>query len=145
MRAISLWEPWASAVAIGIKAFETRGWATSYKGPLAIHAAKTREHAWFIHDTEVRAAFEAHGIVSEKDLPFGCVVCTCRLVGVKRVENIRRELSPIELALGNYDAGRFAWELADVKRLETPVPARGSQGFWTWEGGQDFPEPPASE
>jgi len=40
MKALSLWQPWASAIALGSKRIETRGWATSYRGPLAIHAAK---------------------------------------------------------------------------------------------------------
>jgi hypothetical protein len=39
MRAISLWQPWASAIALRLKSNETRGWATTYRGPLAIHAA----------------------------------------------------------------------------------------------------------
>lgn len=41
MKALSLWQPWASLVAIGAKTIETRSWSTSYRGPLAIHAAKT--------------------------------------------------------------------------------------------------------
>jgi hypothetical protein len=40
MKAISLWQPWATLVAIGAKTIETRGWSTSYRGPIAIHAAK---------------------------------------------------------------------------------------------------------
>lgn len=40
-RALSLWQPWASLIAVGAKAVETRGWSTPYRGLLAIHAAKT--------------------------------------------------------------------------------------------------------
>lgn len=40
MKTISLWQPWASLVAIKAKRIETRSWYTSYRGPLAIHAAK---------------------------------------------------------------------------------------------------------
>ena len=42
MKSLSLWQPWASLVALGIKTVETRSWATSYRGPLAIHAATHR-------------------------------------------------------------------------------------------------------
>lgn len=38
MRALTLHQPWATAVALGVKTVETRSWATSYRGPLAIHA-----------------------------------------------------------------------------------------------------------
>lgn len=40
MKALSLHQPWASAIALGLKHLETRSWATSYRGPLAIHAAR---------------------------------------------------------------------------------------------------------
>lgn len=40
MKAITIWQPWASLKAINAKEFETRGWATSYRGPIAIHAGK---------------------------------------------------------------------------------------------------------
>jgi len=39
MKAITLWQPWASMLACGAKQFETRSWATNYQGPIAIHAA----------------------------------------------------------------------------------------------------------
>ena len=40
MKALTLTQPWASLVALGHKQIETRSWATRYRGPLAIHAAK---------------------------------------------------------------------------------------------------------
>lgn len=40
MKALTLWQPWASLIALGVKTIETRGWSTNYRGPLAIHAAK---------------------------------------------------------------------------------------------------------
>lgn len=48
MKAISLWQPWATAIALGLKRNETRDWpATSggqrYRGWLAICAAKTQK------------------------------------------------------------------------------------------------------
>lgn len=39
MKAITIWQPWASLIAIGEKVYETRGWPTQYRGPIAIHAA----------------------------------------------------------------------------------------------------------
>ena len=49
MRAISLWQPWASVVALGSKRIETRHWSTGHRGPLAIHAAKRRVRGELIH------------------------------------------------------------------------------------------------
>lgn len=39
MKALTLWQPWASLIAVGDKTIETRSWSTKYRGPLAIHAA----------------------------------------------------------------------------------------------------------
>lgn len=41
MPALTLHQPWASLVALGVKTIETRAWSTLYRGPLAIHAAST--------------------------------------------------------------------------------------------------------
>jgi len=38
--ALTLWQPYASLTALSAKGNEIRSWATSYRGPLAIHAAK---------------------------------------------------------------------------------------------------------
>jgi hypothetical protein len=42
MKAITLWQPWASFVGLGVKTIETRSWSTRYRGPLAIHAGSRR-------------------------------------------------------------------------------------------------------
>lgn len=34
MKAIRLWQPWASLIALGHKTIETRSWPTKYRGPL---------------------------------------------------------------------------------------------------------------
>jgi hypothetical protein len=41
MKVLTLSQPFATLVAIGAKKIETRSWSTKYRGPLAIHAAKT--------------------------------------------------------------------------------------------------------
>lgn len=40
LRGLTLTQPWASAIALGYKRVETRSFRVSYRGPIAIHAAK---------------------------------------------------------------------------------------------------------
>jgi len=40
MKAISIRQPWAGLIALGIKDIEIRSWNTNYRGPILIHAAK---------------------------------------------------------------------------------------------------------
>ena len=41
MKCLSLYQPWASLMAAGVKRVETRSWATPHRGPLLIHASRT--------------------------------------------------------------------------------------------------------
>ena len=44
MKAITVHQPWASLLTLGYKGYETRSWATSYRGPILIHAGRNAEH-----------------------------------------------------------------------------------------------------
>lgn len=129
MRAISLWEPWASLMAMGAKRIETRDWQTSVRGEMAIHAAKRPFHPaqWPV---ELGMWLDRVGM---KTWGYGCVVAVGQLVDCVPVEQIRDTLSAQERAFGNFAAGRYAWVFSDVRRLDTPIHAKGSQGFWNWE------------
>ena len=39
-----------------------------------------------------------------------------------------------QIPFGHFDCGRWAWLLTDVERFAEPIPARGRQGIWNWEG-----------
>ena len=39
-RVLTVRQPWASLIALGVKTIETRSWRTDYRGPLVIHAGK---------------------------------------------------------------------------------------------------------
>lgn len=93
MKALTLWQPWASLVALGIKTIETRSWGTRYRGPLVIHAGAAvpnvaRVGEWQIerHDPNYRmhkGRYETpYGWLAETPLPLGVVVATCQLVDV---------------------------------------------------------------
>lgn len=156
MIAISLWQPWASAIACGIKSVETRSWAAECIGArIAIHAAKKNTpelRAWWMHHVKNcddlsmlnSAGFKRHGINDWCDLPFGAIVCTADLVAVatteRLVESGRVRAESSEFEWGNFapiddQSGRprYGWILANVQPLPKPAPAKGWQGFFTWD------------
>lgn len=132
IKTISLWEPWGTAIRKRLKKIETRSWWTNYRGPLAIHCAKTRESDDFIFDPMVREHFEFAGIFQTDQLAFGCIVATCDLVEVVPTEVLTHcgLVTPMEMAFGDYRAGRFGWRLENVVPLDRPVLFRGAQGFF---------------
>lgn len=136
MKAISLWQPWASAIALGVKRIETRGWRTNHLGPVAICAAQHRapELRDIFNDLldehlEARFAFEDALSQDYDTLPFGKVVAVAEIRAVGDVEwfDNGEQLTPMERAFGNYAPGRFCWMLDKVQRLRTPVPVIGRQ------------------
>lgn len=134
---LTLTQPWATLVAIGAKANETRGWSTRYRGLLAIHASKSypRECRQLeLEEPFAEALLAARARVVDP-LPLGAVLAVVRLASIKQVQ-LQSDLTsvdPSELAFGDYTTGRYVWALRDVYRLLTPIPASGKQGLWSWE------------
>lgn len=137
MKALSLWQPWASLIAIGAKQYETRSWSTPYRGLLAIHAAKrwTLDEAramkhFLLTFPDLRAALSPDGLLRP---PLGAVLCVCKLVDVLPTEEAYRIITHKEWQFGNYSEGRFAWKLELTEVFDPPIRARGAQGLWDWE------------
>jgi len=147
MKALTLYQPWATLIAIGAKKFETRSWSTSYRGPLAIHASNERKYIdmrskHYVCDqepfysvlmdhytTSLRVGFLEGNFQSV--LPRGVIVATCELVDCAKIE-IGLLLKRQERLFGDYTPGRFMWFLEDLQRLEKPIPAKGAMGLWEW-------------
>ena len=83
MKAITLWQPWASLLACGEKQYETRSWETKYRGPIAIHAAKIPFSTGAYIDRELHRYANALGlkdIHSFDTLPYGRIIAIAELV-----------------------------------------------------------------
>lgn len=133
MRAISLHQPHATFVALGLKPFETRGWATSYRGPLLIHAAKQRM-SWddlrLLQDVRDAAPDNFYEQLTALRIPHRAFLCIVNLVDCKATEDHAVLPPPGRNGLGDFSARRFAWHLMNVRRFLQPVAAKGFQRFW---------------
>lgn len=159
MKALTIYQPWASLIAVCAKRFETRGWPTNYRGPIAIHAG-VRSTTPFLRGL-IRAsedytlrnfalAYKETGLGMMEDLPRGSVIATAELVECRQIRahcgpfdesyNVLLDgfdvidISHDEFLFGDWTPGRYAWELANVRPLPQPVPCKGRQGLWNWEG-----------
>jgi hypothetical protein len=148
LKALTLIQPWASLVAVGAKCIETRSWPTNYRGLVAIHAGKSWDEMpmlYFLHDSAPEldpdikamvAALSSAGYVYPWDmLPRGAIVAVAEIVDCQRVTAENTPPAP-ELYFGDYSdefskRGRYAWHLANVRRLPEPIPCRGAQQLWT--------------
>ncbi len=157
MRALSIWQPWATLIAHGLKRIETRSWETRYRGPLLIHAARkwTRELKSLCHREPFRTALTAIGYDSPDLMPFGAIVAVAELVDCRPTSKPPRAGVPCDLldipgaahllddarrwverldererAFGDFSPGRYGWSLSNVRRLARPLTATGWQGLW---------------
>lgn len=145
MKVLSLTQPWATLVAIGAKRFETRSWATNHRGPLAIHAAKgfPRDCKELCFDEPFAEALAEAGVRKVAQLPLGQIIAICDLQGCYRMGSLLVPstdvlcrmagvaLSP-ELEFGDFSEGRYAWRLENARKLDEPIPAKGSLGLWEY-------------
>ena len=134
IKAITIYQPWASLVGKH-KHYETRSKRTNYRGKIAIHAGKLSPSS----STEL---LELAG----EDLPLGAVIAIADLVDcIEMTPEFISQQSETELKCGDWLLGRFAWKLANVRFLETPIPAQGQQGLWNWRPiKEDEDEEPTS-
>jgi hypothetical protein len=143
--ALTLMPPWGSLIAacavapaLG-KHIETRSWATRYRGPLAIHQARglngmsRAAYAALCEQPFFHEALVALGYTLPDAIPCGAVVAVAELVAIHPTEAISAAISERERSFGDYAHGRFAWELGHIRRVEPPIPARGTLGLWRWD------------
>lgn len=160
MNTLTLWQPYASLVMAGIKNYETRSRSTKIRGKIAIHAAVRNTHlfglpkgVYVFNEINKHAAaiilkaFPSDSFLdgySLEHLPRGVILGTVELADCFRIiENNPSEKTAIlengcliqgdEYLFGNYEVGRFAWQIENPTLFETPVPAKGKQGWWNWD------------
>jgi hypothetical protein len=133
---ISLYQPYASLMALGAKCFETRTWGTKFTGQVIIHASKTLEYDW--RDARFVQAMKEAGIDNPAKLPLGAALAVGDLVGCYKAETVYPAIGETERLFGNYAAGRVAWKFTNMKLFLQPVPIRGQQYLWEWK--QPLPE-----
>lgn len=150
MKAITLYQPWASLIALGEKKIETRSWHTNYRGPLAIHASANipkwaKELCWTepFRSTLLKHEYKMH----LGELPTGMIITTCNLIDCFEIKEIHGRIWAVnpngtsininvysnEFYFGDYTPRRYAWILDDIKPIDKPIPAKGHLGLWNWE------------
>jgi hypothetical protein len=101
MKALSVKQPWANAIAAGEKSIETRTWSTDYRGELLIVSSK-------LPNIE----------------PAGCAVAIATLIDCRPMSVLDEPAAQCR----RYP-GAVAWVLQNIRRLH-PFPVRGQTGLY---------------
>lgn len=133
MKAITITQPYCTLIAVGMKHFETRSWSTNYRGQIALHAGKEMPDKTCFN--KLQTDFSKLGYGGMMQLPRGEVLAIAELVDCFEMttENIAAQTFQ-ERVVGGWKPGRFAWKLANVRRIN-PVYGSGAQRLWEWHEG----------
>jgi hypothetical protein len=125
MKVLTLWQPYGQVIAMGLKHYETRSWATAHRGKIAFHASQkkmTPEFATLARKYNVKNI--AYGeIILVADLT-DCILMTPEFIAAQ---------SQTEIDLGIWSPGRYAWKLENVRVLKNPIKTPGHQGLWNMD------------
>lgn len=124
MKALTVRQPWAWAIMHAQKDFENRTWKLpeKYVGEtIAIHAAKGLTKREWMDSSIYIHSFTGIEIpeFDSPELVRSAIVGTARLVAC------------VKFSFSLWFEGPFGWQLADVKKLDVPIPCKGSLSFWT--------------
>jgi hypothetical protein len=139
--ALTLTEPWATLVVLGLKRFETRSWSTKQRRKILIHSAKgmpgwAREcvfaepfRSQLIAGLGVADEYEVNCLLDERR---GHLIGGVRIIDVLPSDVAREQLSddPRELAFGDYGPNRYAWQLDTPVVMPKFVPCKGALSLW---------------
>lgn len=115
-RVLSVWQPFAWAIASGRKKVDNRKWRTAYRGVVYIHAGRTFSRAgaeWLAQTFRTKVP---------EDLPRGAVVAVADLTDVVTRKNAKR--------FGRWFTGPYGLVLANVRSLRSPVKTLGKLGLY---------------
>jgi hypothetical protein len=119
MKAITLWQPWASLVVYGYKTVEYR----THDRFRHLVGSRVAIHAGMQDDPAIAKIRERYPQVDWQALlmPRGVVMGTAVVISVEPAQGVAQAGQPL-----------FAYKLKDVERYEAFYPAKGRQGVWGW-------------
>ena len=137
MKALTICQPYPYLIMLPdddprMKRVENRNWPTPYRGPLLIHAGKSRD--WLTITTDPDGFdFEEDYDIPLKEMTFGAVVATSNLVACLHMDYIQRGDADGKfpwLRTHRHANGPWCWVLADIVALPKPIEWRGMQGLF---------------
>lgn len=134
MKALTIWQPWASLIACGAKRYETRSWPTKYRGPIAIHAAVKDPNKLPLQGKEafertVREEIDAGRCPEWCFMPTGAVIATAELTEVWHIKAITKLPNKINDVPTGSDAEGGPYLLAVLESMSRRGKSKGVMYF----------------
>jgi hypothetical protein len=130
MKALSIRQPWATLIVLGMKTVENRSWVTNYRGKLLIHAAKTITK----EDMQAGRKFcQENGFPFPENFPTRGFIGMCDFTGIiwEETEGLTTDRTPAMLTneVRGYIDGSIGFFLENAKPINY-IPAPGRLGLF---------------
>ncbi len=136
MKAITLLQPYAQLIAVGVTPYHALTWEDEYRGPVAIHAStvKSTQGEQIAQEREFYDALKSHK-VSYDQLPFGKVIATAELVAVHHAPYLVHHISRLhrKLLAGRPHTHRYIFEFGNLKLIKEPSAHKDGKELWEWQ------------
>ena len=131
LRALSIRQPWAWAIACAGKTVENRSRGTRYRGLLAIHASKAVYREDLDNPLILMAVAGRGFVIDEGPSSTGAVVAVAELAGCHLSPDFGGTCGATRPLCSPWAVrDQYHWLLTDVRPLADPVPCRGALGLW---------------
>lgn len=122
VKALTLQQPWATLIAIGVKEVETRKWHPKENPGRLVICSSKKPLTGPAHE-RLLASPPFALCLKGRETPRSSMLAIATLARCVRTDELNRTaLSKTEFAFGDYRPGRWAWFLEDVTALPEPVP-----------------------
>jgi hypothetical protein len=154
MKALTIWQPWASLIMAGAKPYEFRGWrppASAIGQRIVVHASALKRNlrdlilleailqaggersAETCLRSEIALPLLAAAIEDPSTLPIGVGLGTAILGEPRSGIDIAAEFGVPRANDSDRDQhANWGWPLTDIEPFAEPIPMRGLQGLWPW-------------
>jgi hypothetical protein len=156
MKALTIWQPWASLIVVGAKPYEFRPKSYLSNAPaigerIIIHAGARPVKPEEVNDLLKRLDVEdntttglyaaiarqvlerCRAAAKYQALPLGCGLGTAVLGKPRNAGTLfGGSVADSNRAAEDLSAYNWAWPLEKIQPFDAPVPMRGAQGFWVW-------------
>lgn len=126
-KAITLHQPWAELLVLGIKEMETRSWPINkLLGNMDIHASKRPM-------CDVGKALAAKYNIN--NLVYGAIIGNVFFASCFQIDEgwVQWAQKCSEYELGEWREGRFGWHALAATKLKEPIYCRGYQRIWNFD------------
>lgn len=136
-KALVVDQPWATIIAARMKRVVTLRYPTMYRGPLAICASRISSEPGLEKtvDSVKGLLGDDHSYALVRQIesfryPLGAVICIGTLVSCEQITlGLIAESNPAERALGDWQVGRYAWRVDEMRPIEPYPMHMGKEAF----------------